>query len=541
MLPNNEELLEIQKLFSERKYKSALKRLDKLIGKSNQNVELLINKISILIGMENYFEAKKIASNLLLKNPNNADLLLNLGLINHKIREYDEAIIFYNSAYEKSPELFQSILNLVSLYLEIDDADNAILSLNRVKELISDYDIYHQLIAEAYLRKLQFSKAMEHHEQAVIKNPKNTKNFYLLGTDYLWSGDKVKAKELFLKAIELDNKNAEAYFALTKVERFDKSSSFFHNLLAIKDNKELSDSERSFIYFALFNVYENSKEPIDAFKCLVEANTIRGKIKKFNYKNLQKLTAKIKALYLKKFSTESYLYGIENDVFNPIFILGLPRSGSSLLEQILTNHDLIFGCGEINLIHETLKNSLNNNFDENLVELKEKYINKIRGITNKNYFIDKLPLNFFWIGFILKIFPNAKILHTTRNPYDVFYSLYKNLFVEGALEFSYSQKNIIEFYKEYKLIIKFWNEYLSDKIYEVNYEKLVEEPEAETKKIFEFLNLKYEKKFIDIKANKRWVRTASDTQIRENIQKKSQAEWMQYKDKLDYFNKFFNF
>jgi len=165
--------------------------------------------------------------------------------------------------------------------------------------------------------------------------------------------------------------------------------------------------------------------------------------------------------------------------------------------------------------------------------IRKNYLDKLDSFTTKKYVVDKLPLNFFWIGYIKKIIPNSKFIHISRNRIDTCFSIFQNLFVEGALEFSYSEKDIINFYEIYIDIMNFWNNELGDGcILNINYEDLVNEPEEKTKQIFQYLELKFDRKFINIEENNRWVRTASDVQVRKGIKKTHKSSWEPYKKYL---------
>ena len=149
--------------------------------------------------------------------------------------------------------------------------------------------------------------------------------------------------------------------------------------------------------------------------------------------------------------------------------------------------------------------------------------------------IDKLPLNFYWIGFIKTIFPNAKIIHIKRDPIAINFSIYKNLFEEGAIEFSYDEDDIINFYKFYEELMQFWNDIYSDEILNINYDLLVNNPATEAKKIFKFTNVDFNSNYLKIENNSRAVTTASDLQIRNKIYKGSSENWKKYKKYLKKF------
>jgi hypothetical protein len=226
---------------------------------------------------------------------------------------------------------------------------------------------------------------------------------------------------------------------------------------------------------------------------------------------------------------------------NPIFIVGMPRSGTTLLEQIISNNSNVFGAGELDTIHEGLNKVINEknldskNIENLLYKLRKSYLDRIKNITDKMYVVDKLPLNFFWIGYIKKIFPNAKIIHIRRDPIATCFSVYKNLFTEGSLEFAYDQDDIIKFYKLYMEFMEFWHSLIPDAYLEVDYDLFISNAEYESERILNYIGLEYNSNIVKIEENKRSVMTASDLQIRNGIYTGSSEDWMNYKIFLEKF------
>jgi hypothetical protein len=153
-------------------------------------------------------------------------------------------------------------------------------------------------------------------------------------------------------------------------------------------------------------------------------------------------------------------------------------------------------------------------------------------MTEKKIVTDKLPLNFMWIGFILYMFPRAKILHLSREPIATCFSIYKTLFSTGSLDFSYDEDDIIKFYRLYEDIMQFWNISLPNHALTIPYEELVDQPQEIMQKVFSFIDLPYDGNVLNIQNNKRSVTTASDLQIRDQIYKGSSKSWMVYEKNL---------
>jgi hypothetical protein len=232
---------------------------------------------------------------------------------------------------------------------------------------------------------------------------------------------------------------------------------------------------------------------------------------------------------------------------DPIFIVGLPRAGSTLIEQILASHSKIEGTYELpniaalayELGGRRKKNEepkypacLGKLSSDQLKRFGESYISDTK-VHRKSlpYFIDKMPNNFRHIGLISLILPNAKIIDARRNPMACCFSGFKQLFASGQ-EFTYGLDEIGTYYKDYINLMSHWNKVLPDKIYKVQYEDVVSNTEAEVRKLFKFLELPFEKECLDFYKTKRSVRTASSEQVRQPIYSSGVDQWRNYEDFL---------
>ena len=214
----------------------------------------------------------------------------------------------------------------------------------------------------------------------------------------------------------------------------------------------------------------------------------------------------------------------------------MPRSGTTLIERILSSHSKIYGAGELIFLPQIVdKNYLKNNknFDETISKIRSQYSEQIVKLSNNNYIIDKLPLNFKWIGFIIKAFPEAKIIHLERNAMAVCWSNYKINFRDSGMEIALSQKDIAEYYTLYDDLMKFWYEKFKAKIININYEKFVLNYEKEAKNLIDKLSLNWEENLKNYnKNNDQPVETASLHQVRGKIIKNTSEQWKIYKNFL---------
>ena len=212
----------------------------------------------------------------------------------------------------------------------------------------------------------------------------------------------------------------------------------------------------------------------------------------------------------------------------------MPRSGTSLTEQILSSHNNVFGGGELPITERIYNNYFDNKLinNETLVKSNKEYLEYISNIDNTGkVFTDKAPLNFLYVGFILKYLPNSKFINIVRNPIDNCWSIYKNFF-PAKINFSYNLRDLAEYYKLYKDIIVFWKKYFPKKIYDLNYENLVTNSEKEIKNLLKFCELEWDENCLNPEKNTRVIKTISYNQARQPIYKTSLKSYSNYDNYL---------
>ena len=219
----------------------------------------------------------------------------------------------------------------------------------------------------------------------------------------------------------------------------------------------------------------------------------------------------------------------------------MPRTGTSITEQIVSNHSEVFGGGELPILSNYFHQYFNSNLeDEDLVNkfelYKIGYLGFLNKMSNSKIITDKAPLNFRWIGIIKSIFPNSKIIHCTRDPLENSWSIYKNEFEQGMF-FSNNFKDIAEYYKLHNNIMSFWKEEFKDDIFELNYEDLINDSNKKIRDLIKFCGLKWEDQCLQYHKNKRSIKTVSFLQARKPIYKdslKGSKKFLEYLSELNF-------
>jgi len=221
----------------------------------------------------------------------------------------------------------------------------------------------------------------------------------------------------------------------------------------------------------------------------------------------------------------------------PIFIVGMPRSGTTLVEQIISSHSQVTGAGELNFAAQfgtVIATDFTKANNESLLDFRHNYLNKLQNISNGNLIVtDKMPQNFRYIGLLAATLPEAKIIHVKRNPAAVCWSNYKQYFVSKSIGYCYAIDDVISYHKLYENLMDFWISTLNNRIYKLDYEQLTVNQESETRQLINYLELDWDEKCLSPQNNTRSVATASNLQIRKKVYRGSSEQWKKYQPFLN--------
>ena len=475
---------------------------------------ILFNILSLAFQSKGEFDnSVEIMRDALQLYPRNVLHLNNLGLSYHNLEKFAEAEKYFLRGLELDPNYINILNNLGNLKKD----------LNLINESI-DY----------------FKKSLTINNNIV-------QTHFNLAVTYQSSGEFEKSKEHLKKALEINPNFTETDRVLSLVTKYDENNEHFKIMLKKVSDSKLNDYEVHQLHFGLGKCYEDIKDYENAFFHYNKGNSIKKKITNYNVQEDVQKFEKIKNIF-KNYKNLK----IKKNKKKIIFILGMPRSGTSLAEQILSSHNNIFGGGELPFIPSIInKNFLQDksikNFNE-INDLKNKlsnsqdhYLSQISSIDNsEKSFTDKTPLNFKYIGFLINIFPNLKIINCKRNPVDICWSNFKNYFA-GPINFSNDLEDLAQYYNQYESIMKFWKKYFLNNIYDLNYKNLVTNSEGEIKNLIKFCELNWDPNCLKHYENKRLIKTVSFNQARKPIYKSAINSSSIYEKYLDKLVKNFNF
>ena len=485
--------------------------------------------------------AEEAYKNVLKKDKNNVDALRLLGLLAFKQNNYPIAEKLFIRGIQLNPTfklLWENLAKCFRLQNKFQHAQKAFENLLKLDP--NNLEAMGAL-GTIHIRLSNFDEGIEIYKNLLKQNNKNPRVHLSLGHAQKTVGNRSESEQSYINAIKNFPLCGEAYWSLANLKTYKFSDKQIKSMeSALKEN--IHDLEKIQMLFALGKAYESNKNFDVSFKYYEEGNWLHRKTLDYNaQENSDSIDKTIE--FFDENSNKLNFYG-GNKTKDPIFILGLPRAGSTLIEQILSSHSLIEGTQEHHNIMTIGRNirSINNtdNYTDSLFELKNedilKYGNKYINETmwsrkEKNFFIDKMPNNFPYIGLIKMILPNAKIIDARRNPLDGCFSCFKQFFAKGQ-HFTYDLDDIARYYKDYERIMLFWNSIFPDSIYKIIYEDVIENPESEVKKLLNYLELDFEESCMDFYKSKRPVKTASSEQVRQPIYKSGVNYWKNYEDNL---------
>ena len=296
-------------------------------------------------------------------------------------------------------------------------------------------------------------------------------------------------------------------------------------------DQKLENDRKCHLCFALAKASEDLGDFQEAFDYLKEGNALRKKGLSYDIKKDQTIFANLKKSDLSIPQNTVVSIKKPSDV-TPIFILGMPRSGTTLVEQIVSSHSKVTGAGELGFVRQFgLKMAFGTQEinERNLLNFREQYLNSLIQLGEGNLYItDKMPGNFQFIGLICRAFPETKIIHVKRDPAATCWSNFKHYFPASGLGYCYDLDDVVRYYQMYEDLMDFWNERYPDRIYRLDYDELTLDQEYETKRLISHLGLDWQGACLSPQKNKRAVKTASNQQVRQKVYKGSSQQWRKF-------------
>jgi len=463
----------------------------------------------------------------------------NLGNALLSLKQYDDAIKHFELAIVFNPKFAQAYNNLGLLYKRLGKNQEAGKNFDKALAIKPDYAEAANFRGVIFQNDGDLENAIKYYQKSLVINPNLVDAYNNIGLAEKELNKTDNAIKAFEKALSIDPNFASAYYNLSRFKHYTLSKEQVKKMQLLLSTDGVNQSDLIYINFALASANEGFGNQDDFFKYLHEANHLRKKELNYSFGTSQKLFSIIYEIFTEVPNSIKKPLKINVSTKRPIFILGMPRSGTSLVEQIISSHASVYGAGELStlmkLLYPILKDRLSNGCDNNLSSeknltlIREKYLESLAHLkTSANIITDKTPANFQNIGFILSIFPDAKIIHLKRDPRAICWSIYKSNWSETGYGFSYNINDLVKFYGLYSKLMDFWHKKFPGKIYDVCYEDLTTNQEQETKKLLEYCELDWDENCLNFHKNKRAVKTASSLQVRDKMYQGSSEAWKKY-------------
>ena len=485
--------------------KAALPCLRKAVqlDKTMLDGQFVLGNCLVQLGMlSEAIAAYEITTDLM---PNHVEAINNLGNAWQDLMQPEKAVPYHQQALTFQPNYRLAMVSLAEAYRSLDRQLEAIELLTKVAQLKESADIYQSL-----------------------------------GVNYQQIGNIVEAKQAYIRAFELDRGMGQAYRGFTEVHKAVNDE----DLVMIADGQEYlhSNTDKMHWNFAMGHCLDARKEYMQAITYYDVGNSLHRQSYAYKHSQSEHTFKIIKQSYTQGFVSQPQVSSRQGEGI--VFILGMPRSGTTLVEQIISSHSDVTGAGELVELDRFAK-TFKTGFDKfhkqivrvdgtQLCAMANQYLDYIDSIADgRSHVTDKLPHNFMNIGLIRKLLPKAKIVHCKRNPMANCLSIYKAYFsAKGSHKYAYNQKELAQYHNLYEDLMEHWRKELPGQFYEIKYEELTSNQEEESRKLIDYCGLDWQDACLDFYKTKRKVKTASAFQVRQPMSNKSVDLWKKYGEGL---------
>jgi tetratricopeptide (TPR) repeat protein len=502
-----------------------------------------VNKAEIALNEDRLEDAEKLLREILTRNSDDIKALRMLGNIAMETGRLRPARKMLKRAVELQPSFIAGWNDLANLFMKQDLYDQALDAVQHALD-IEPKMVHSWVVRGNILTRAQRNEdSLEAYRQALELSPRSTGALSGMGHVLKTIGRQEESIEAFRKCISFHPAHGEAYWSLANLKTFKFEKEEVQVMAKMIEKKELADEPKVNFFLALGKHYENEMDYDQAFEHYRRGNELRREHEIYDPVMTQVVHDRIIEAFDREFLEQREDWGKPDP--GPILIVGLPRSGSTLIEQILASHSMVEGTMELpdlsRLTAELSKRSPGRteypeavkNLDQEAVRsMGQSYLKStMRYRTDKAYFIDKMPNNFPHIGFLHLILPNARIIDARRHPLDSCLGSYKQLFFKGQ-SFTYEQFELGHYYLQYRRMMDHWREVLPGKVLDVHYEQMVDDQENQTRRLLDYCGLPWEDQCLRFYETERAINTASSEQVRQPIYKGALNFWRNYESHL---------
>ena len=471
--------------------------------------------------------------------------LNNFGNLLAKLKRYDEAIQYYLNAIAFKANFFEAHNNLGNA-VAVSDPSRAITHFRKAIEINPRYADAHNNLGNVLGGLGRYEEAIACYRRALAIEPRMAETFYCLGNALITLGRISEGRDALEQAIFLAPGYPEFYRSLGECKRFTADDPHLATMEALaQDMNSLAEDQHIILHFALGKAYEDIQRHGAAFHHLREANRLKRRQIDYDEATTLGIHTRVADIFTPELMRGRTAQGAPSE--RPVFILGMPRSGTTLIEQMLASHPGVFGAGETLAFHDAVQQVISPHGPsshafpeavatlpaEQLRRIGEHYLRHMTALAPKaDKITDKALGNFVFAGLIHMALPNARIIHACRNPVDTCLSCFSKLFA-GELLYTYDLGELGRYYRSYAKLMEHWRRALPDGVMlDVQYETLVHDFETQARRIVAFCGLDWDDRCLAFHQTQRPVRTASATQVRKPIYGTSVGRGRSYEAEL---------
>ena len=494
------------------------------------------------LDQQKYHQALVAFSKAVKLQPDYVDALFLLANTRVQLGEVAKAKPVYEQVVKLAPDNFEAHNNLGSALQQMGSHEAAIPHHQRAITLNSSFELAYLNLALLFVSLERNKEALKVYQDC-LKYCRSAKLYQNFGTALQQLGRMSEAQQAYLQAIQLDPAMGSAYRHLAEITKLDDEGIDVKKIVkAGLETQGMDEDATMHVSFAWAKVNDGQKNYSAAFAAYKQGNDLMSKQRDYKKSLSAQLFKVITSAYNEKFLSQELNSDLTED--KPIFILGMPRSGTTLVEQIISSHTSVTGAGELTYMGDQAKQfkggelAFHKRFPgmgvQQWQEIAKTYLVALNGYDEgKAHITDKMPHNFLNIGMISKLLPNAKIIHCKRNPVANCLSIYKAYFgAKNSHPYAYNLQELAHYHNLYEDLMAHWRKVLPGRFYEISYEKLTSNQEEESRQLIEYCGLEWQDACLDFYKTDRKVKTASAFQVRQPMHNQSVGLWKRYGDAL---------
>lgn len=478
----------------------------------------------------------------LVIKPDYVDACCNLGNALLDEGRVEEAILQYERAIALNPGCTEAYSSLGNAYRVQGRLDVATTYIEKALTLKPDYAEAYNNLGVVLWEQGKLDDALSQFSKAIELNDRLPDAHNGLGGIYYEQGQLDAARACIERALELKPDLGAAHWQLATLLRYTPEHPHLLQMQRLIEDANLPREQRMYLGFALGKAYEDIGRYEQAFAALKTGNSLRRGTYSYSIEEDVELFAAIRREFTPELLKQLQALGSDSD--QPIFIVGMPRSGTTLVEQILSSHSAVYGAGELRFWNNTAEQLYERKPDGSVTfslskrhevvrEISADYLGYLSGLSaDRRRVTDKMPLNFRWIGLIKAAFPKAKIIHLQRDPRDTCLSIYKTCFTYTGNQYAFDLQELGRYYGLYRQLMAHWHALFEGQIHDISYEALVNNQREETAKLLAYCGLEWEDACMNFHETRRTVSTASAAQVRKSMYSSSVQLWQRYEQEL---------